>query len=252
MDKRILKSIFGKRRVVAEEDDNAGSLVASHSVIYDHARGNWNDRIKEIARQRDLAYIAAGIAWVFAGSALGGVIYIGAQSKFVPYIVEIDKLNDAVLTAPVRPRQASPYEERAAIANWIINARSIISDPEGQNRNISNAWDMLSFPSPASQKFQEEREGDRHPYVRSQKELVSIDGSAKGITITVIGDTWTAVWTEVTRNPKTGQIASKKDWRMQIVTKRVPVEDLESALKNWTGLFITDYSASEVGGHSNG
>jgi len=111
---------------------------------------------------------------------------------------------------------------------------------------------MLAFPSPASQKFQEERDGNGHPYVRSQKELVSVDGDSRGITITVIGDTWTAIWTEITRNPKTGQVAYKKDWRMQIVTKHVPVENLDDALKNWTGLFITDYSASEVGGHGNG
>jgi len=251
MDMRIFKSILSKNReIAATESDDGTNLVASNSIIYDHAKKNWNDRIEEIAKQRDRAWIAAGVSSLFTAAAIGGLIWIGAQSKFVPYIVEVDKLNDAILVAPVESRQASPAEERKAIADWIINIRSIISDPEGQNRNLNNAWNMLSVPSPASQKFQEDMSGDRVPYIRAQKELVSVDGDTKGITITVVGNTWTAGWMEVTRNPKTGQIISKKEWRMQIVTKRAPVTNLEDALKNHTGLFITEYSASEVGGHN--
>jgi len=226
--------------------------MASHSVIYDNAKRHWNNRLEEVAKQRDKAWTAAYVSWAFTAVSIFGLIWIGAQSKFIPYIVENNRLNDVALVAPLHPKQYSAGDERDAIANWIINSRSVLSDPEGQNRNLERAWNMLVVPSVASMKFQEEHEGENHPSVRAKKELVSLDGNSEGMTITVVGDTWTAGWTEVTRNPKNGQVISKKDWRMQIVTKRQPVKTLEETLKNHLGLFITEYSATEVKGHGNG
>ena len=100
---------------------------------YLSARREWNERYGDyIARARSwrwAAFAALAVSLVLAI----GVVWQAAQSKVVPYVVEVDKLGDAVAVA--RADRAAPADVRvikAQLAAWIVDVRSVSSDPLAQ------------------------------------------------------------------------------------------------------------------------
>ena len=66
---------------------------------YLNARRTLNEYNGALIQSRHMWQAAALLALMVAIGAVGGVIYIGSQSKFVPYVIEVDKLGQ---TAAVR------------------------------------------------------------------------------------------------------------------------------------------------------
>ena len=81
-----------------------------HSAVYLAARREWNERYGSYIAQahawRLTALASLGVAFV----AVVGIAWIGAQSCIVPYVVQTDKLGDAIavsradVSAPADPR----------------------------------------------------------------------------------------------------------------------------------------------------
>jgi type IV secretory pathway TrbF-like protein len=60
------------------------------------------------------------LSLLIALAGVGGVIHIGSQSKFVPYVVQVDKLGQTVAVAPViAPHRADPRVIQASVASFI-------------------------------------------------------------------------------------------------------------------------------------
>src|ERR1700730_18268033 len=93
---------------------------------YLSARREWNERYGSyIARARNWRLAALGSISVSAILA-GGVLWLGSQSKLVPFVVEVDKLGQAV--AVQRADRATPADQRivkAQLAAWIVDVRSV-------------------------------------------------------------------------------------------------------------------------------
>ena len=69
--------------------------AAALETPYLSARREWNERYGDyIARARSWRWAAFGAIAVALALAIG-VVWQGAQSKVVPYVVEVDKLGDA-------------------------------------------------------------------------------------------------------------------------------------------------------------
>jgi len=57
-----------------------------------------------------------------------GLIYVAGQSKFVPYIVAVDKIGQPI-SVHIAER-ASPIDQRVVhseLANWLSNARGVVT-----------------------------------------------------------------------------------------------------------------------------
>ena len=66
-------------------------------------------------------------------------------SKAVPYVVEVDKLGDAIAVA--RADRADPADERvlkAQLVAWIVEVRSVSSDPLAQKDALSRSYAMTA------------------------------------------------------------------------------------------------------------
>ena len=231
------------------EFDNATAeydhATADHSVVHSHARKQWNHRIDEIARQRNFACIGAAIASGIATLAVGGVIYIGSQSKIVPVLVEVNALGDAVAAKPVSVRPVTDAVKRYQIAEYITNARSVLTDPAGQNRNMTALWAMTDKTSPAANQLQAYFVDDKLPATRARHETVSVEVELA----TFVGDTWRVEWVETTRDLG-GKLITKTKWQATLVTVSVPVLETKDALVNPTGLFVKSIGWGERGGHA--
>jgi hypothetical protein len=56
------------------------------------------------SRQRQTWQVIGILSLLIALAGVGGVIHIGSQSKFIPYVVEVDKLGQTVAAGPVQPQ----------------------------------------------------------------------------------------------------------------------------------------------------
>ncbi len=79
-----------------------------HSAVYLAARREWNERYGDYIAQannwRLIAIAALGVAAV----AVAGNVWQSSQSRVQPFIVEVDKLGDALADPACRRRLASP------------------------------------------------------------------------------------------------------------------------------------------------
>jgi hypothetical protein len=66
------------------------------------ARRTWNDHVGGVVSSRQTWQVIGILSLLIALAGVGGVIHIGSQSKFIPYVVEVDKLGQTVAAGPVQ------------------------------------------------------------------------------------------------------------------------------------------------------
>lgn len=59
---------------------------------YLNARRTWNDHVGRIVALNKILLLWGLAALMIVLVAVGGVIHIGSQSKFIPYLYQVDKL----------------------------------------------------------------------------------------------------------------------------------------------------------------
>jgi len=229
-------SIEGGRR--AGENDNP----------YLNARRTWNDHMGSISSSRNLWQIVAILSLMIVLAAVGGVIHIGSQSKFVPYVVQVDKLGEAVAVSRADlARSADPRVIHASVAAFITDLRLVTPDIALQRRAIFRAYAMLSPNDPATAKTNQWLNGteDSNPFKRAATETVSIE------IISVIPqtpETWQVDWKETTYD-RQGTVA-KPPSRMRALLTIYSVESTantteEQIRNNPLGIYIHDFSWSK-------
>ena len=147
--------------------------AAALETPYLSARREWNERYGDyIARARSwrwAAFAALAVALVLAI----GVVWQGAQSKVVPYVVEVDKLGDAVAVA--RADRAAPADVRvikAQLAAWIVDVRSVSSDPLAQKAALSRSYAMTAATATL---FLNDYYRQHSPFSQNRTVAVSVD-----------------------------------------------------------------------------
>ena len=90
---------------------------------YLNARRQWNEHVGGIAASRRLWQTMAILSMLIVLAAVGGIIAIGSQSKFIPYVVRVDSLGDAIATQ--RADVASPVDARVVQAQVGVTSRFV-------------------------------------------------------------------------------------------------------------------------------
>jgi type IV secretory pathway TrbF-like protein len=70
-----------------------------------------------------------------------GLVWLGGQSRLVPYVVEVEKLGQALAVA--RADQAERPDRRvivAQLARWIVDVRSVYADAAAQRALIAEGY----------------------------------------------------------------------------------------------------------------
>src|SRR3981189_2183228 len=106
---------------------NAATLDpdSPHSAVYIAARREWNERYGSYIAQahawRLTALASIGVAFV-AGA---GAVWIGAQNRVVPYVLQTARLGAAIAIsrADISP-PADPRLIRSQLARWVDDVRS--------------------------------------------------------------------------------------------------------------------------------
>ena len=212
------------------------------------SRRVWNAHYGALVASRR-GWQALGIAsLLIVVGCVGGLIHIGSQSKWVPYVVEVNKLGE---TAAVREAQraspADPRVVRSVLAAFISDVRTVTPDTALLRRGVLRAYAVLGSGSAAQQKTNDwfTSAEASNPFKRAAKETVSVQIDS---VLPQGGNAWQVDWVESTFDRQGNAISSPIRMRAVLIVDvaEQPSSASEQQLRdNPLGIFITDYSWSK-------
>ena len=245
--------LFKKKSLTADprksnEKIEGGRRTGENDNPYLSARRTWNDHTRGVVASRQVWQIFGILSLLIALGGIGGMIHIGSQSRFIPYVIEVDKLGQTLaVTRADKATQVDPRIIRAALAAFIADARTVTPDTALQRKAVFAVYALLSPNDPATQKMNDWLNGsdDASPFKRAQTEMVSID---IGTVLPQTPATWQVDWIETTRD-RQGIIKGQPTHMRALVTVYI-VEPTattteEMLHKNPIGLYVRDFSWSK-------
>lgn len=235
-DRRSNETLIGGRR----KGENENPYLA--------ARRTWNEHVGGIVSSRQTWQVLGILSLLIALASVAGIIHIGSQSKFVPYIVRVDKLGQAVAVAPAqRAAPADPRVIEASVASFISDGRLVTPDVALQRKAVFRVYSMLAPNDPATAKMNEWLNGteDSSPFKRAAKETVSIEIAT---VLPQTPETWQVDWVETTRDRQ--GVVKGQPFRMRALVTVYVVEPTtntteEQVRNNPIGIYVRDFSWSK-------
>jgi len=167
-----------------------------------------------------------------------GLIYVASQTKFVPYVVDVNKEG-----LPINvhiAEQSGPIDQRvvhAELANWITDARSVVTDRIVEKQNLNGVYSMVQTGSAATGYLDQYYPvGGHSPFDRASKET---DVVAVTAILPVSNQTYVVQWTETIRD-LTGRVTSTQNWEASISVAFTPPKTEDDVIRNPLGMFITN------------
>ena len=212
-----------------------------HSAVYLAARREWNERYGSYIAQahtwRLVALASLGVAFI----AVAGVVWIGTQMRVVPYVVQTDKLGDAVAIsrAEISP-PADPRLIRAQLARWVADVRSVYVDVAAEKRVISEAYALVDRNAAGAQTLNDWF-SHNDPFRRAQDLTVAI---AVESVLPLSANTWRVEWREDIRT-RQGVPESSQHWQATMTVSVSPPTNDATILVNPTGLYVESFDWSQ-------
>jgi type IV secretion system protein VirB5 len=213
---------------------------------YQSARHSWSSLHGRVLESRLAWQILSLICLSTTLVAVGGLIHVGSQSKFVPYVIEVDKLGNMIVAGPASPTtRADRRIVLASVSQFISDARTVTADVNLQRKAIFRLYAMLSSDKPAFAKMNEYMQTST-PFERAQRESVSVEIIS---TLQQTPDTWQVDWTETTRDVR-GTLTDKPVKMRALVTvfttETIAEMTDEQLRSNPMGIFVRDFSLSRI------
>ena len=225
---------------------NAKADVSENPYL--NARKRWNEHTQGLMNSLRLWQAVALLNLMIALAGIGGVIHLASQSKFVPYVIEVDKLGQTMAVAPAQ--KAAPVDQRvvhASLAAFMSNARLVTPDIALQRKAIFAVYAMMNADDPAASKMTAWLNGNEasNPFHRAAKETVETE------IVSVIPqspDTWQIEWNEKIFDRQGVPIGQPYRMRALATVAIMPPTDATSEDKirqNPLGVFVKDFSWSK-------
>lgn len=221
----------------------AGTGVENPYVL---ARREWNERYGSYIFQRNIGFGIGFGGLLVAALAVGGLVHIGSQSKFVPYVIEVEHFGRPAAVSRADSAEAPlPRVMAAQMAEWVSNMRTVTTDSLLQKSNVYKAYALLPDSAPsrfkADEWFSGKGESGANPFERAAR------GTVEAIIqkpLPVSPDTWSVDWEEVERD-REGKINKSSRYRVMLTVVVTPPETEDQILVNPTGLTVTDFTWSK-------
>lgn len=213
------------------------------------ARRTWNDHVGSVVAQRQTWQVIGILSLLIALAAVGGMIHIGSQSKFIPYVVEVDKHGQTVAAGPLTAAaKADPRVVHASVAEFIGDARLVTPDVALQRRAVFRAYAKLSPNDPATAKMNEWMNGhaEASPFKRAETEMVSVEIKT---VLPQSPDTWQVDWVETSRDRQGTVKGAPVTMRalVTVYTAEVSSQTTDEQLRNNPmSVFVRDFSWSRI------
>jgi len=206
---------------------------------YLKARQEWDRRMGTATVQAANWRLATFALIVLQLFDYGALLYLAAQPKAIPHIVEVDKLGQPKYLGPIDRSALRDFKPSTAslhyhLQRFILDTREISSDPAVLKRNWLDAYKLVTS-SGANQLNAYVH--DNNPFEQLQAQVrVSIQVS---VIVQITQDTWQVDWTETNWDDH-GNTTSTSPWRGTFhVLLRVP-ENADQLALNPLGLYIDE------------
>jgi Type IV secretory pathway, TrbF components len=184
---------------------------------YLNGRRSWNIHMGHF-QEFGMIGIFVGVAGLLVAlAAVGGIISIGSQSKFVPLVYEKDQAGNYVsMTKADGLPPAKVDDFRTSAWNFIENIRTVTPDGELQRKSVLRTYAFLFPDDAATTKANEYLNGtkERNPFTRAKTEMVSVELISA---LQQSPGTWQIDWIETTRN-RDGSLKSQPVKMRALVT----------------------------------
>mgnify|MGYP001159369178 CR=1 FL=1 len=214
---------------------------------YVEARREWDERYADLVLGKRNWQIAAGGLLILSLILAAGFVWISNRSRYIPYIVEVDKLGYALtVPQPLTPAavpDATARMQRYEIATFIRDARSVTSDPQVEHQTL-NA--LLAHSRGAADRFLDayfhSDEFAHNPFKIAEKKTVSVQIDS---ILQLSAHSYQVRWTELEHDLNGIAIGAPTHWEAVLQTQIVPPNSDDAIVSNPLGFFVTQISWTE-------
>jgi type IV secretory pathway TrbF-like protein len=248
---RFLKQFVGDKNGTAQVNGNGKERIKPlfEPNPYLNARRQWNSNIDRAFASVHVWQLVAVACLLIALSCVAGIVYIGSKAKYVPFVIQVDRLGETVAVGPAHvAAPADPRVIRASLAAFVANARMVTPDTDLQRKAVFSAYAMLRGKDPATAKLSEYLNGtpDATPFARAAKMTVSVEVRAVS---QITEFSWTVDWTETLRDRQGALIGVPMSMRAMIqiyVDPPAPDSNEAQISRNPLGIWVGDYTWSQL------
>ena len=214
------------------------------SNAYVEARREWDERYGDLVLGKRNWQIAASGLLCLSLILAGGIAWLANRSRYIPYVVEVDKLGYALTV----PQALSPKNEpddtarmkRYEVAAFIRNARSVSSDPQVEHGMLNS---LLAHARGAADRFLDEyyHSGnfDHNPFKIAEKETVSVQVDS---ILQLSPTSYQVRWTETRRDLNGAADGAPTHWEGVLQTEIIPPNSEDAIVSNPLGFYVTQIS----------
>jgi type IV secretory pathway TrbF-like protein len=172
-------------------------------------------------------------------AAVFGLIYVACQSKYVPYVVAVDKIG-LPIGVKIADHAETPDDRivRAQLANWVETARSVITDAQAEKQNINRIYALIAPGSPARTYLDSWYSNGHSPFDEAKSKTVTVQVAW---VLPITPQSWQVQWSETLRNDR-GEVSASEQWVATIGVDFHTPKDDATLLQNPLGLYITSLS----------
>ncbi|TSD82770.1 conjugal transfer protein TrbF [Mycobacterium sp. KBS0706] len=202
---------------------------------YQKAAQLWDERIGSARVQaRNWRFMAFGCLGLAIGLG-GGLIWQGAQSRIMPYVVEVDAFGQVRTVGPA----TDAYEPTDAQIAWhlgrfVVDVRSVPIDPVLLRRNWLEAYD---FATERGAVFLNGHARAADPFKDVGEKSVSVQVTS---VVRVSGRSFQVKWTE--EGYERGSLVRKERWTAILTIVLDPPRSADVLRKNPLGLYVEGIS----------
>lgn len=210
---------------------------------YEASRGNFVSLFRDEAKEKHAWKIAALAELAIIAGLLIAYVQMASASRVVPYVVEVDRLGQAVAFGPAEPlRRTDQRVTVRDLTTLIRNLRSVTPDPALQVRMIEDAY---AFMNPSAATFLNEYFADPRNDPRLLGQERTRDVEVTSVLPIPNSSSWKVQWTE-TERPHLGSFAERSAWEAYLTVDHVPPRDAETIQANPLGLYVTGINWTRI------
>jgi len=204
---------------------------------YLNARREWDERYGDLISRANNWRIFALLCVGVTLCAVCGVVYMGSRSHIEPMVVALDTLGSPVAMAQPAKNAVEQRILTAQVANWLWNARTVLSDGAAQKVLIARTYAMAG--QQAAQFLNAEYAAN--PPFGGKSISVAITS-----VLPISKDTFQVNWDETATID--GQVGQPSHWKANITTGIDPslTSTPEVALANPLGIFMQTVSWTPI------
>ncbi len=208
--------------------------MSNHENPYLSGRREWNERYGSyIARAANWQKVAMATSTI-AALAVVGLGISASQSKFVPYVVEVDSLGRMAAVSPASTATRSDSRIiRAQLADFIANAKTVTADAQVQRGLVNKVYAHLPQSGSATQYLNDFFQ-NTSPFERAKTELVTV--TPKSV-LPLSDDSWQVEWSEEKRGMN-GELANRENWKATITITVAPPSTEAEIFANPAGVYV--------------